>query len=563
MSAVDANLLQDLQKRGLVAQMTGDTQLYEHLQQPRTLYCGFDPTADSLHIGHLVPLLTLRRFQRAGHRPLALVGGATGLIGDPSFKAVERKLNSADTVTAWVDKLKQQISRFVSFDDTESSAIVVNNLDWVGTMSALDFLRDVGKHFSVNNMINKESVRQRLTRDGEGISFTEFTYMLLQSLDFAELFKSHNCTLQIGGSDQWGNITGGTDLTRRLHGGQVFGLTLPLVTKADGTKFGKTEAGTVWLDADKTSPYAFYQFWINTADADVYRFLRYFTFLDVEEIQAIEDADQESGGRPKAQAILAEEMTRIIHGQEGVDAARRITETLFSGAMETFSESDLEQLKLDGLPFTSLPRDALSGLTLTQCLVECGLVKSGKQVKDALGRGALLINGQPVALVVMDFFFMGGSMGSVVGEEIARAAERAAAEGRALIAVTASGGARMQEGALSLMQMAKTTMALDVLSRQGLPYIVVLTDPTTGGVTASFATLGDIIIAEPKALISFAGPRVIQQTVKQELPEGFQRSEFLMQKGMIDEVVQRGQLKAYLARCLGMLQSGITQEAAQ
>lgn len=392
MSAVDANLLQDLQKRGLVAQMTGDTQLYEHLQQPRTLYCGFDPTADSLHIGHLVPLLTLRRFQRAGHRPLALVGGATGLIGDPSFKAVERKLNSADTVTAWVDKLKQQISRFVSFDDTESSAIVVNNLDWVGTMSALDFLRDVGKHFSVNNMINKESVRQRLTRDGEGISFTEFTYMLLQSLDFAELFKSHNCTLQIGGSDQWGNITGGTDLTRRLHGGQVFGLTLPLVTKADGTKFGKTEAGTVWLDADKTSPYAFYQFWINTADADVYRFLRYFTFLDVEEIQAIEDADQESGGRPKAQAILAEEMTRIIHGQEGVDAARRITETLFSGAMETFSESDLEQLKLDGLPFTSLPRDALSGLTLTQCLVECGLVKSGKQVKDALGRGAVVVN---------------------------------------------------------------------------------------------------------------------------------------------------------------------------
>ncbi len=392
MSAVDANLLQDLQKRGLVAQMTGDTQLYEHLQQARTLYCGFDPTADSLHIGSLVPLLTLKRFQLAGHRPLALVGGATGLIGDPSFKAVERKLNSADTVTAWVDKLKQQICRFVSFDDTESSAIVVNNLDWVGAMSTLDFLREVGKHFSVNNMINKESVRQRLTRDGEGISFTEFTYMLLQSLDFAELFKSYGCTLQIGGSDQWGNITGGTDLTRRLHGGQVFGLTLPLVTKADGTKFGKTEAGTIWLDADKTSPYAFYQFWINTADADVYRFLRYFTFLDVEAIQAIEDADRESGVRPKAQAILAEEVTRLVHGQEGLDAARRITETLFSGAVESFSEGDLEQLKLDGLPFKLLRRDALSGMSLTQCLVECGLVKSGKQVKDALGRGAVVVN---------------------------------------------------------------------------------------------------------------------------------------------------------------------------
>lgn len=393
MSAVDANLLQDLQKRGLVAQMTGDTQLYEHLQVPRTLYCGFDPTADSLHIGSLVPLLTLKRFQLAGHRPVALVGGATGLIGDPSFKSAERKLNSADTVTSWVDKLKQQICQFVSFDDTKSGAIVVNNLDWVGSMSVLDFLREVGKHFSVNNMINKESVRQRLSREGEGISFTEFTYMLLQSLDFAELFKTYDCTLQIGGSDQWGNITGGTDLTRRLYGGQVYGLTLPLVTKADGTKFGKTEAGTIWLDGNKTSPYAFYQFWISTADADVYRFLRYFTFLDVEEIQAIEVADQESGGRPKAQAILADEVTRLVHGQEGLDAARRITETLFSGAVEAFSECDLEQLKLDGLPFRELQREVLANMTLAQCLVDCGLVKSGKQVKDALGRGAVVVNG--------------------------------------------------------------------------------------------------------------------------------------------------------------------------
>ncbi len=393
MTAVDTHLLQDLQSRGLVAQMTGDDQLAEHLQESRTLYSGFDPTADSLHIGSLVPLLTLRRFQLAGHKPIALVGGATGLIGDPSFKAQERKLNTSDIVTVWVDKLKAQVSQFLEFDNSPCSAEVVNNLDWVGQLNMLDFLRDVGKHFSVNNMINKESVKQRLAREGAGISYTEFTYMLLQSYDFAELYSRSQCTLQIGGSDQWGNITGGTDLTRRMHGGQVFGLTLPLVTKSDGTKFGKTESGTIWLNPSKTSPYAFYQFWLNTADADTYKFLRYFTFLSVDRIDQIEREDQSAEGKPRGQAILAEEVTRLVHGEEGLAGAKRITLALFSGAIDDLSEGDLEQLKLDGLPSSVLRRSELGSKVLTQWLVDSGMVKSGKQVKDALARKAVLING--------------------------------------------------------------------------------------------------------------------------------------------------------------------------
>lgn len=394
---VDTQLLDDLQARGLIAQMTGDQQLYEHLSVPRTLYCGFDPTADSLHIGSLVPLLMLRRFQLAGHKPIALVGGATGLIGDPSFKAQERKLNTPDVVSGWVDKLRQQVSRFIQFDDSENTAMVVNNLDWVGQINVLEFLRNVGKHFSVNNMINKESVKQRLDREGEGISFTEFTYILLQSYDFAELYQHHNCTLQIGGSDQWGNITGGTDLTRRLYGGQVFGLTMPLVTKADGTKFGKTESGAVWLDPARTSPYSFYQFWLNTADADVYKFLRYFTFLSVERIAQIEEEDKASTGRPQAQRILAEEVTRIVHGEDALIAAQNITDALFSGDATKLSEADLRQLKQDGVPYTRLARDELEHKTFIQHLVDSGLAGSGKQIKDALARGAVVINSQPVS----------------------------------------------------------------------------------------------------------------------------------------------------------------------
>ncbi len=394
MSAIDTQFLQELQARGLIAQTTGGDALAEHLNTGlRTLYCGFDPTADSLHIGSLVPLLMLKRFQMAGHKPIALVGGATGLIGDPSFKAQERKLNTPDVVATWVDKLKSQVGRFVDFSSGENSAEVANNLDWIGSMNVLDFLRNVGKHFSVNNMINKESVKQRIDREGEGISFTEFTYMLLQSYDFAELYQRNQCTLQIGGSDQWGNITGGIDLTRRIHGGQVFGLTMPLVTKSDGTKFGKTETGTVWLDPNKTSPYAFYQFWLATADADVYKFLRYFTFLSVEKIADIEEQDKSSQSKPQAQSILAEEMTRLVHGDAGLIAGKRITDALFDGNASDLTESDYLQLQQDGLPSSRLIVSEASSIPLTQLLVDVGMAESGKQIKDALMRNAVLING--------------------------------------------------------------------------------------------------------------------------------------------------------------------------
>jgi tyrosyl-tRNA synthetase len=386
-------LIQQLQSRDLVAQISGDQELQAHLDQPRSVYCGFDPTADSLHLGHLVPLLVLKRLQQAGHTPIALVGGATGLIGDPSFKADERKLNSPEVIAGWVDKIKAQVSQFIDFDCEDNSAIVANNLDWTAELSALDFLRDVGKHFSVNSMIAKESVKQRIDREGSGISFTEFSYSLLQGLDFAELNKQHNCTLQVGGSDQWGNIVGGIDLARRRNQAQCFGLTVPLITKSDGTKFGKTEAGAVWLDPQKTSPYSFYQFWLNVADADVYKFLKYFTFLSIEEIDQIEADDASAQGRPQAQGILAREATALVHGQSGLDAALRITNALFSGESNDLSEQDLQQLHQDGLPSSSLSGEDLAQKPLTQLFVDAGMVKAGREVKDALGRNSVFING--------------------------------------------------------------------------------------------------------------------------------------------------------------------------
>lgn len=390
MTAVDTNLLADLTMRGLVNQMTSPEDLAQHLQQSRVLYCGFDPTADSLHIGSLVPLLVLRRFQQAGHKPLALVGGATGMIGDPSFKSQERKLNTLDTINHWVERLKEQVSAFVDFNNLTNSAEVVNNYDWTKDIDILTFLRDVGKHFSVNAMIQKESVKQRLERDGEGISFTEFAYMILQSFDFSELFKQHNCSLQIGGSDQWGNITGGIDLTRRQHRAQVFGLTLPLVTKSDGTKFGKTESGTIWLDSKKTSQYAFYQFWINTADADVYKFLRFFTFLNEAKMVEIEAQDQLAEGKPQAQSILAIEVTRLVHGEVGLEGALRISESLFSGQLDQLTSEDMQQLYLDGMPASKTSAKTIS---LVQLLVDSGLAKSNKMAREFIANNAVSVNG--------------------------------------------------------------------------------------------------------------------------------------------------------------------------
>jgi tyrosyl-tRNA synthetase len=390
-----AGLLENLRLRGLVSQISAEADLELHLNEGcRTVYCGFDPTAESLHIGSLVPLLALKRFQLAGHKPIALVGGATGMIGDPSFKSKERKLNSLEVTAEWTDKIKTQVSRFIDFDCGENSALVVNNLDWTRDLSALTFLRDIGKHFSVNAMIQKESVKQRIEREGEGISFTEFTYMILQALDFSVLNRDYQCTLQIGGSDQWGNITAGIDLTRRMNQEQVYGLTLPLVTKADGGKFGKTEEGTIWLDPAKTSCYAFYQFWINTADADVYKFLRYFTFLEPAEIDEIEIRDKVAAGRPEAQSILAREVTLLVHGAEGLEAAERISQALFDGEISSLTESDFAQLSLDGLPSTVHQSGSVS---LVEALVNSGLASSNKMAREFIGNGAVSVNGEKIS----------------------------------------------------------------------------------------------------------------------------------------------------------------------
>lgn len=386
---INPHLLDELTERGLVAQNSDPAALADHLATPRTVYCGFDPTAGSLHIGHLVPLLMLRRFQLAGHTPVALVGGATGLIGDPSFKVTERSLNSADTVLGWVASLSAQIRALLPADEGLSAPQLVNNGDWMGQMSALDFLRDIGKHFSVNAMLARESVRQRLARPDQGISFTEFSYALLQSYDFAVLHQRLGCTLQIGGNDQWGNITSGMDLTRRLHQAQVHGMTLPLITKADGTKFGKTEGGAVWLDPALTSPYAFYQFWLGTADEDVYRFLRYYSFMSLTEIDALEAEDAKRQGRKQAQQVLANELTELVHGKAALAAVQRISELLFRGDVARLGESDLAQLAQDGMPSCTVSGE----LDLVSLLVSCGLANSKRIARELLAAGAISLNG--------------------------------------------------------------------------------------------------------------------------------------------------------------------------
>ena len=386
---IDPHLLTDLTERGLVAQMSDPAALASHLTTARTLYCGFDPTAGSLHIGHLVPLLMLRRFQLAGHTPVALVGGATGLIGDPSFKATERSLNSAETVQGWVASLSAQIKALLPASEGLAAPVLVNNADWMGQMSALDFLRDIGKHFSVNAMLARESVRLRLARPDQGISFTEFSYALLQSQDFAVLNQRLGCTLQVGGNDQWGNITSGMDLTRRLHQAQVHGMTLPLITKADGTKFGKTEGGAIWLDPALTSPYAFHQFWLGTADEDVYRFLRYYSFMPLAAIRELEVEDAGRQGRKQAQQVLADELTELVHGKGALAAARRIGELLFSGDVARLGESDLAQLAQDGMPNCRIEGET----DLVTLLVESGLASSKRVARELLAAGAISLNG--------------------------------------------------------------------------------------------------------------------------------------------------------------------------
>ncbi len=393
MTMTGKEFLDHLNERGLIEQKTANEELEIHLNARRVIYCGFDPTADSLHTGSLIPLLMLKRFQLAGHRPIILIGGCTGLIGDPSFKSEERQLNSPDLVAAWVKKLKKQLSKFLNFDTAnENCAIIVDNLAWTSDLSVIKFLREVGKHFSVNTMLSRESVKKRLAREGSGISFTEFSYALLQGLDFAELYRRYGCTVQIGGSDQWGNIVSGIDLSRRQSDARCFGLTLPLITKTDGTKFGKTEQGTIWLDPSKTSPYSFYQYWLGVSDSDVYRFLKLFTFLPLEKITEIEASDTLFDGKPSAQSLLASEVTRLVHGEDGLSMAKRITGCLFSGDVSDLSEHDFLQLEEDGVA-TNVPIDYCD-LPLTKLLVKVGVVKSGKEVKDALTRGSLSVNGE-------------------------------------------------------------------------------------------------------------------------------------------------------------------------
>ncbi len=384
-----SGLLDELEWRGLITQTSDRQALAAHLAEAgRTLYVGFDPTADSLHIGHLVPLLVLRRAQQFGMRPVALVGGATGLIGDPSFRDDERSLNSPEVVAGWVEKIRDQLAPFLSFEG-DNAAVVVNNLDWTAELDVITYLRDIGKHFSVNAMIQRDSVRSRLEREGQGISYTEFSYMLLQAMDFLELARRYDCTLQVGGSDQWGNIVSGIDLVRRHLSRQVHGLTLPLVTKADGTKFGKTAGGAVWLSARKTSPYAFFQFWLNAADADVISFLRYFTFLDRAEIDALAFEVEQSPQARSAQRRLAEEVTSLVHGEEALRSAQRISEALFGGGLAALTEADLDQLALDGVPHVRVE----DGSGLLAATAEAGLTRSVGEARKLVKSGGLSLNG--------------------------------------------------------------------------------------------------------------------------------------------------------------------------
>jgi tyrosyl-tRNA synthetase len=390
---VSNGLIDELRARGLLAQASDEAGLSDHLESgSRTVYCGFDPTADSLHIGNLVPLLTLRRFQQHGHRPILLLGGATGLIGDPSGRTDERSLNQTEVVASWVEKIRRQVEGLVSFEGN-NAAIIENNLEWTAELDVITFLRDIGKYFSVNAMIQRDSVRSRLEREDQGISYTEFSYMLLQAMDYAELARRHQCTVQIGGSDQWGNIVSGMDLVRRKHGQEAYALTVPLITKADGTKFGKTASGAVWLDSARTSPYSFYQFWLNTADADVEHFLKVFTFLPVETIDQVMEEFRLSPGQRLAQKTLATEVTRMLHGEEALDSALRITEALFSGSIDTLTETDLVQLMQDGMGCTETIEESVG---LLGVLADSGLAPSRGQARKLVASGGVRVNGEVV-----------------------------------------------------------------------------------------------------------------------------------------------------------------------
>jgi tyrosyl-tRNA synthetase len=385
------DIVDELRWRGLLALSTDEEALRKALADgPVTLYCGFDPTAPSLHIGNLVQILTIRRFQQAGHRPLALVGGATGLIGDPKPNA-ERKLNDPETVARWVERVRAQIEPYLSFEGTNAAAMV-NNLDWTAGLSAIEFLRDIGKHFRVNRMITKEAVARRLNSE-EGISYTEFSYQILQGMDFLQLYRRHGCTLQTGGSDQWGNLTAGIDLIHRVEGVSVHAVATPLVTKADGTKFGKTESGTVWLDPELTTPYAFYQFWLNADDRDVPTFLRIFSFRSREEIEELDRATQERPAARTAQRALAEEMTTLVHGADQCARVIAASKALFGqGELSELDEKTLAAA-LSELPYAKVPGPA----PVVDLLAVVGLAPSKSAARRTVKEGGAYLNNTKVA----------------------------------------------------------------------------------------------------------------------------------------------------------------------
>jgi tyrosyl-tRNA synthetase len=398
---IQQGLLARMRSLGLIAQVSSEAELVAHLEEGlRTVYCGFDPTADSLHIGNLVPLLALRRFQLAGHKPILLVGGATGMIGDPGGRTSERELKSAEVVKDFVVKIRQQASAFLDFDCGETSAIVVDNAQWTEKLSAIDFLRDIGKHFSVNAMIQKETVRRRLEDESQGISYTEFSYMILQSYDFVVLNKQYDCTIQMGGSDQWGNITSGMDLIRRMNSRQAYAITYPLITNSDGTKFGKSMGNAVWLDPQKTSPYSFFQFWRNCADADVIHYLKIFTFLDNAELARLAEIHAQDPGQQQAHKALAEAVTQLVHGDDGLAAALRISDALFSNTLASLAEIDLEQLAQDGLPVTQVDAESMG---LLDALLASGLAVTPRgevtigQARKLVQSNAVAVNGNKAA----------------------------------------------------------------------------------------------------------------------------------------------------------------------
>jgi tyrosyl-tRNA synthetase len=383
------NLIEDLRWRGLLAQSTDETALQEALKKPMTLYVGFDPTAPSLHAGNLVVLLVLRRFQLAGHNPIALVGGATGLVGDPSGKNEERSLNSTEVVEGWVNRIRKQVSAFLDFNAPKNPAQVVNNLDWTSPLSAIEFLRDIGKHFSVNQMLSKDSVSARL--EAGGISYTEFSYQVLQSYDFLELYRRNNCKLQVGGSDQWGNIVAGLDLIRRVEQGSGHALTVPLLMKADGTKFGKTAGGSVWLDPEMTSPYAFFQFWLNSDDKDVINFLRVFSFKSHAEIIELENSHNQNPGLRDAHRALARELTTLVHSAE-------TTERVETAARALFGQGELSELDENTLSsaLAELPRTTISTSqeipSWVDLLVATGVVDSKSAARRVVKDGGAYLN---------------------------------------------------------------------------------------------------------------------------------------------------------------------------